>query len=461
MFKRPVFLYIFVMIFVFVLSASACQASQLTSKPTATPTPSNAGPPGQASPAGPTPTENILEAVASRTPSPTATPSPIDKAVSRFIDRSGLQRVEFLGLSTEDWVNLTISIALVLFVFIVGGWLFKLLLNWIVQRTRTEVDNRYLVRFANDLRWLLVIATFSFSTQRLSFLGQNARLIISDLTFTLYLVTFVSIGWKLVDFALEWYLNSLGKRPQISRMSGLLVSVRRTVHIILLVIAAIVLMDHLGINITGVAAAFGIIGLAFSLAAQDTLTDAINGYIILLDQPFRIGDRIEIQELGTWGDVVEIGVRTTKIRTLDNRMVIVPNSTIGKNQVVNYTYPDPRYLMQIELGIAYGTDIEKARQLILDTLKKIDGVLEDKPVNVYYRRMGPSAMLFQVTWWINSYENRLSFFDRVNTDLQNALDAAGIEMPYPTYNLNIDPHLDQIQQQPGAQPQRPNLKEME
>jgi MscS family membrane protein len=437
MFRRPVTLSIFVGSFIFILLATACQVSQPTSQPTATPTPASEVSPPQASPVGPTPTENIIEAVASRTPSPTATPSPIDKAVSRFIDQSGLQRVEFLGLSTENWVNLFISITFVLIAFVAGGWLFKLLLNWIAQTTRTPVDNHYLVRFANDLRWLLVITTFSFSTQRLRFLGKDTRVIISDLTFSLYLVVFTAITWKLVDFALDWYLDSLGSRPQINRMSGLLVSIRRTAHIILLVIAAIVLMDHLGINITGVAAAFGIIGLAFSLAAQDTLTDAINGYIILLDQPFRIGDRIEIQELGAWGDVVEIGVRTTKIRTLDNRMVIVPNSTIGKNQVVNYTYPDPRYLMKVELGIAYGTDIEKARQLILDTLKKIDGVLEDKPVNVYYRNMGPSAMIFQVTWWINSYENRLVFFDRVNTALQNALDAAGIDMPYPTYNLNL------------------------
>jgi MscS family membrane protein len=437
MFRRPVILYLFAVCIVFFLLVTACQVNRPTSQPTPTSIPSSAVPPAQAGPAGPTPTENIIEAVASRTPSPTATPSPIDKAVSRFIDQSGLQRVEFLGLSTENWVNLFLSIAFVLIAFVIGGWLFRLLLNWIAQTTSTPVDNRYLVRFANDLRWLLVIATFSFSTQRLRLLSQDTRVIITDLTFSLYLVVFVSIAWKLVDFGLDWYLDSLGSRPQINRMSGLLVSIRRTAHFLLLVIAAIVLMDHFGINITGVAAAFGIIGLAFSLAAQDTLTDAINGYIILLDQPFRIGDRIEIQELGTWGDVIEIGVRTTKIHTLDNRMVIVPNSTIGKNQVVNYTYPDPHYLMQIELGIAYGTDIEKARQLIIDTLENIDGILEDRPINVYYRRMGQSAMQFQVSWWIDSYEYRLVSFDRVNTALQNTLDAAGIEMPYPTYNLNF------------------------
>ena len=72
-------------------------------------------------------------------------------------------------------------------------------------------------------------------------------------------------------------------------------------------------------------------------AAQDTLADAIAGFLILLDQPFRVGDRIEITGLGTWGDVVEIGTRSTRIRTRDNRLVIVPNSAIAKDQVVNYS----------------------------------------------------------------------------------------------------------------------------
>ena len=76
------------------------------------------------------------------------------------------------------------------------------------------------------------------------------------------------------------------------------------------------------------------------------MSDAINGFLILMDEPFRIGDRIEIRDLDTWGDVVDIGLRTTRILTLDNRMVILPNSKIGKSQIVNYSFPDPKYRVQ-------------------------------------------------------------------------------------------------------------------
>jgi MscS family membrane protein len=174
------------------------------------------------------------------------------------------------------------------------------------------------------------------------------------------------------------------------------------------------------------------------LAAKDTVSDAISGFIILVDRPFRIGDRIEIQEAGTWGDVVDIGLRTTRIRTRDNRMVIVPNSVIGSNQVINYTYPDPRYRIQTHVGVAYGTDIERAREAIVAAVSRVEGVLLDRPVDALYIEMGESAMIFRVRWWIESYVDTRRMFDRVHTVLQKALDQAGIESPFPTTNVNLN-----------------------
>jgi MscS family membrane protein len=203
------------------------------------------------------------------------------------------------------------------------------------------------------------------------------------------------------------------------------------------VVAITIVLAHFGINITAFAASLGIAGLAFSLAAQDTLSDAISGFIILVDQPFRVGDRIEISGLETWGDVTQIGVRTTRIRTRDNRMVIVPNSVIGKNQVVNYTFPDPQYRVQIDLGLAYGTDIEYARRVLIETVRDVPGILEDRPVEALYLEMAPMAMMFRVRWWIESYEDLRRIFDRVNTALQISMDQAGLKSPFPTQDLNV------------------------
>ena len=221
------------------------------------------------------------------------------------------------------------------------------------------------------------------------------------------------------------------------------------VQIVLIVLFATVLLGLFGISIGVAAAALGLGGLAISLAAQDTLADTISGFTILIDRPFRIGDRIEISGLGTWGDVIEIGTRTTRIRTRDNRMVIVPNSTIAKSQVVNYTFPDPRYRVQMDITISHGMDIEKTRRIIVDTVSQVQGVLKDRPVDALYNEMGESAMSFRVRWWIESYEDTRRVYDRVNTALRVALDEASIKMPISTYvmDLKISPeNADRLSQ---------------
>jgi len=244
---------------------------------------------------------------------------------------------------------------------------------------------------------------------------------------------------------------------------------KRAGQIVLILGYAMIVLDHFGIDFTVAVAALGIGGLALSLAAKDTLADAISGIVIMIDQPFRIGDRIEIQGLGTWGDVIEVGIRTTKIHTRDNRLVIVPNSTIGNNQVVNYTFPDPQYRVQMDIGVGYGQDIEDVRRIIVTTLRNVAGILSDRPVDALYIEMGDSTMIFRVRWWIESYEDTRRVYDRVNTTLQHesyedtrrvydrvnttlqqAFDEAGIETAYHTFDINVKLGSEELDRLAGS-----------
>lgn len=393
------------------------------------------------------PTEAILEAVVSRTPEPTVTPGVITDAVEEVVDSVGLSGVSFLGLSTDEWINLAISIVIILLGYTLGNLLVKTFLRWVVKRTTTDFDNKFLEMIGNELRWLVTFFTAKFALLRLAFLGETLLAIISDAIFVIYIALFARMSLKLLDFAIEYYLGiheeELEAKPG---RNTLILLAKRAGNVVIVILYIAILLDHFGINITGLAAALGIAGLAFSLAAQDTISDAISGVIIMLDQPFRVGDRIEIDELDTWGDVVEIGMRTTKIRTRDNRMVIVPNSKISNNQVVNYTYPDPRYRVQVDIGIGYGQDIEYVRKIIHDTVRELPGILDDKPVDVLYNEMGDSSMTFRVRWWIQSYEDTRRVYDRVNTALQNSLDEAGIDMPFITYDVNLNPSPGELEQ---------------
>ncbi|MEJ2554897.1 MAG: mechanosensitive ion channel family protein [Anaerolineae bacterium] len=426
-----------------VLLLAACAGETPQPAPTLTATPQaeetpEAEAPGPPQGEEPAQGEELLaEIVVTRTPQPTSTPDRAAQTVSEFTRATGLAPTSFLGLAAEDWINLVISLVLVLIGYGIGVLLTGVLLRWIARRTSSRIGEAITEAIGPRLKWLVVILVLSFAARRLTFLSAEIKTILGDVFLALGLILTTLILWSLIDLAYDWQHAALKKAGRVDELDPVLILFTRIGRIVLVALSLSILLSYFGINVSAVAAALGIGGLALSLAAQDTLSDAIAGFIILADRPYRVGDRIEIQGAGTWGDVVDIGLRTTRIRTRDNRMIIVPNSMIGKNQIVNYTYPDPRYRIQTHVGVAYGTDIETARRVIVDAVRSLEQVLPDRPVDALYIEMGDSAMIFRVRWWIESYVDTRRVVDRVHTALQEALDAAGIESPYPIQNVNL------------------------
>jgi small-conductance mechanosensitive channel len=184
-------------------------------------------------------------------------------------------------------------------------------------------------------------------------------------------------------------------------------------------------------------ALLGLGGLAVSIAAQATLADVIDGVLILIDRPFRVGHRIQLQELQTWGDVWAIGLRTTRIRTLDNRMVVVPNSKIGRGQVVNYSYPDDKYRLEVYVSVAFGADVEEVRALFVDAVRDVEGILEERPVDALVESLDDGAIKFRVRCWIDSYADFRHARDRVQSKLYRAFQEAALQSPTPTYDVRV------------------------
>jgi small-conductance mechanosensitive channel len=204
-----------------------------------------------------------------------------------------------------------------------------------------------------------------------------------------------------------------------------------------LLVAASLGLGHFGVNTNTFFLILIIIGLIASLAARDIITDAISGFIILSDQPFRVGDSVHISELNTWGDVLDIGTRTTRIRTKDNRELIVPNSQVVKSQIMNYSYPDTKFRLQTDIGVAYGIDIDLVRKTATEAVRGVKGVLDDEPVDVLFTEFGDSARKVRVRWWIASFHDKWPALDAVHVALESAFEKAHIDMPYETYALRV------------------------
>jgi len=344
---------------------------------------------------------------------------------------------ELTQLTTRDWISIIGSVSIIVLVLAFGRRIITNLLNRLAKKTETTFDDELISRIQGQIRWLVVVLGFDIAVFTLTFLSDSTTSLITNIFFLLYFFIIFSAIYISIEFFFEWYEAQQKEAEEKRKMGLFLPLIHRSAIVVLVVLGIVILLDHLGVNVTGLAAILALVGLAVGLAAQDTISDMISGYIILIDQPFRVGDRIEIPNEDTWGDVVEIGTRTTRIRTRDNTLVIIPNSSIAQGQVKNYSFPDPNYRLQLDVGIAYGTDIEQVRKVLGEAVRGVDGVLSDKPVDILYNEMGDSSMSIRVRWWINSFADKRRMYDKVNTAMQKAIDTAGIESPFPTQQLNV------------------------
>ncbi|UCG23120.1 MAG: mechanosensitive ion channel family protein [Chloroflexota bacterium] len=374
---------------------------------------------------------------------------PVSQWVEQLVDQTELSERELLGLAVSDWINLGVSILLVVGGYLLGMVLVRRVFPPLLQRTFGAPGEKWLKVNGSDITWLIVVLVLGLATRRLNFIDDSLKDFLDGLYFFLLLLISFRIVWRLIGFVGAEYQEQAVVEGREAELAPVIVLIERLLRAVAIVAALAVGLAQLGVNIGVLLAGLGLAGLALSLAAQDTIGDGIAGFLILVDRPFRIGDRIEIEGAGTWGDVVEVGLRTTSIRTRDNRMVIVPNSIIGKNQVINYTFPDPRYRVETHVHVAYDTDIEEARRVIIKAVRKVDGVLPNKPVDALYIEMGQSAIVLRARWWIESYTDTRHIFDRVNSEVHNALAEAEIKIPYSTLDLNVN--LDPNQLNPSSE----------
>jgi MscS family membrane protein len=335
-----------------------------------------------------------------------------------------------------EWINFGISFLIVFAGLLLVGQLLAALLIRLARQTSSEYDEAYVRSIKPQIVLLVLVISLNFATSRLLSIPGDIKQTLTQVYYAIIILILAVIIWKLIDFLGLWYKDLAKQSGETGPMDAALLLAQRAGKALLVIVSIIMILGNFGVNVSALVATLGIGGLAISLAAQDTLSNMVSGIMILMDQPFRIGDRIEIQGLtaglNTWGEVVDIGLRSTRIRTSDNRMVIVPNSNISKNQVINYTYPDPRYRVQMDIGVTDGSDLRVVRDVITQAVRSVEGVLVDRPVEILFMAFDELKISLRVCWWIESYTDSKQELDLANQAIYLALKEAGIEKPSST-----------------------------
>lgn len=202
----------------------------------------------------------------------------------------------------------------------------------------------------------------------------------------------------------------------------------------ILVMAILSCLNFFGVETTSFAAVIAATGFAIGLALQGTLSNFSAGVMLLIFRPFKVGDVISVG--GVTGKVDEVELFTTKLDTQDNRRYILPNSTVFGSAIENITY-HPIRRVDVAVGTDYPADLAETRRVLEAAAKTVKGGLQDPPPQIYLVDLGDSSINWQVRVWCNT-DDYFDVWEQTTNDTKNALDAAGIGIPYPQMDVHVD-----------------------
>ena len=207
--------------------------------------------------------------------------------------------------------------------------------------------------------------------------------------------------------------------------------------IIIVVLAVYVIFSAWNVDMTAWLASAGIVGIAVGFAAKDTLANLFSGVFIMADAPYKIGDFV-VLETGERGEITHIGIRSTRMRTRDDIEITVPNSVMGNTMIINESGgPEEKFRIRVAVGVAYGSDIDKVRDILMEIALSDENVCEEPEPRVRFRRFGPSSLDFELLCWVEQPVLRGRVLDILNSKVYKRFIEESIEIPYSKHDLYI------------------------
>jgi len=238
------------------------------------------------------------------------------------------------------------------------------------------------------------------------------------------------IGSIIIKKLLKLFVRALEKQNTEASLKPFLKSI---VGVLLNVLLAISVLSMLGVAMTSFIAILGAAGLAIGMALSGTLQNFAGGVMILLFKPFKVGDFIDAQ--GYKGTVKEIQIFNTILTDLDNKTIIIPNGGLSTNSMVNYS-TEPTRRVDISVGIAYGENVDKSREILNELGKSDNRILTDPAPFIGLKELADSSVNLTFRVWVKSDDYWGVFFD-MNENVYNAFNKSGVQIPFPQMDVHI------------------------
>ena len=333
-------------------------------------------------------------------------------------------------LSGEQSINpitlaiITLALALIL------QYLFEHVVRRLLAKTKTKADDDIIMH----LKWPAFLTVFLGSayyyfSSNTAYASFKPIEIVYSITVVIWTIASIRIIHTILD-------EIEGKYQKGQTINDATPFLKNLTSLGMGLLALSMLLDIWGIDVTPLLASAGVAGLAVAFAAKDTIGNFFGGISIFFDKPFKTGDYVIINETYR-GEVIAIGMRSTKIRTRSNVLITIPNSTMVTEAVINETGFDPKLRINIPLGVEYGADLERIEKIILKRIKSSKLFLEDPPSVVRFREFGPSSINLEILGSVKTPADKGRTTHEMIKILHKELKKEKITIPFPQQDVHI------------------------
>lgn len=306
-------------------------------------------------------------------------------------------------------------------------------LRRLARRTRLEADDLIVSIIHKPICSTIVMQGLR---EAIRYLGLSERLSIyaDGLLMSGIIIVWMVAGVRLSSLFVDRAILKVSDITGIGREIMPLFKI--TVRVLIIGTSFMLILSVWKINLTPFLASAGIVGVAVALAARETLANFFGGVSIFVDKPYKIGDYI-VLDSGERGEVVEIGVRSTRIKTRDDVVINIPNSIMAHSKIVNESVPVERFRVRIGVGVAYGSDIEEVEDLLVQVAQGNPQVVEDPAPRARFRAFGDSALEFELLCWIKDPAYKGLVMHELNKTIYKSFAEKGITIPFPQRDVHL------------------------
>jgi len=308
---------------------------------------------------------------------------------------------------------------------------FTVIIKRLTAKTRTELDDKIVVLFHKPIFYSILFVGFSMAVKTAN-IPEYLDFALVGLFKTITIIIWLFLISRILILAIDWASKQTDNKllqqktlPLFNNLGKIALGLFGTYFIFL----------SWDININGILASAGVLGVVLGLAAKDTVANFFAGIFLMADSPFKEGDYI-LLETGERGYVKSMGLRSTRFLTRDDIEITIPNSVIASSKIVNESGgPEDIERVRITLMIAYGSDIDEVKDLLKSIALKSDNVQNEPEPRVRFREFAESGIKLQLLFWIYKPEKRGRTVDAINTEIYKRFKENQITIPYPTMRV--------------------------